>query len=416
MIELGTAECALLTDPGLVMWGYAARLSLGERTHDTLYVKAACFQTRGQHAFFLVTMDLLDVPLDFPQSIEQRLCSTLRRANITVQMVSSHTHAAPSLVATEPQNQTFVAIVIEKIAETCVAAYRRLQPVVRTARWSGEMDQFGAIRRQGKVTPLPLHVQAFYADAEHANPILVLFHLPCHPTVLSAANLRYSAEWPGVARSVIEAHFGDGTQSLFLNGAAGDISTRQTRRAQDFEEMERFGLRAGQVVLATMVKAPDFTVDNPNLVVASSLVTLRPAARIHLAALRDVLNRPCVDQRTAETLTQAMNGYDVVHAADVSDVRIPLRVWYFPGVGLFAFWPGEPFSTFQQLLDAEVSLPIALVGYGGCVGYLPDVTPYQDPSYEVLMSVYGQEGARELLVVTKRLVHELFANQPQGGV
>jgi len=62
------------------------------------------------------------------------------------------------------------------------------------------------------------------------DPLAVLFSYPCHPTVLGAGNLRYTADYPGAARRFVEAAYRqsapDGalrTHALFVPPCFGNL-------------------------------------------------------------------------------------------------------------------------------------------------------------------------------------------------
>ena len=72
-----------------------------------------------------------------------------------------------------------------------------------------------------------------------------LLHYAVHPTVLGPDNLLITRDLVGFAVDRVERALGMKT-CLFLNGAAGNVSTRFTRRAQSFQEAERLGSLPGK--------------------------------------------------------------------------------------------------------------------------------------------------------------------------
>ena len=89
-----------------------------------------------------------------------------------------------------------------------------------------------------------------FEDLEN-NVKAVLYNFTCHPTVLSAENLLFSADYPGYASRVIEKTK-KSSVALFTNGAFGDVSTRFTRREQTFREAQRLGTILAAEVLKTV--------------------------------------------------------------------------------------------------------------------------------------------------------------------
>ena len=97
-------------------------------------------------------------------------------------------------------------------------------------------------------------VSIIRVDALAGNPVATLVHLALHPTIFPAESRVVSADFPGaLRRSLPASRFGT---VLYLNGAAGDISTRFTRRAQDASEVDRIGGEiAGAVANASNLRS-----------------------------------------------------------------------------------------------------------------------------------------------------------------
>ncbi len=71
----------------------------------------------------------------------------------------------------------------------------------------------------------------------------------CHPSILGWQNLLTSSDFVGVACDVLGAALG-GAQVVLLMGAAGDVSTRSTRREQTYAEVDRLGRALVEQLLA----------------------------------------------------------------------------------------------------------------------------------------------------------------------
>jgi hypothetical protein len=100
-------------------------------------------------------------------------------------------------------------------------------------------------------------VAVLRVDNLDGKPIAVLYNYGCHPTVMGTDNLMISADYPGAVRKVLHGMFPD-TVIQFANSAAGDVSTRFTRRAPTFDEVERIGQIMAGAVLHAMNTAEPF--------------------------------------------------------------------------------------------------------------------------------------------------------------
>jgi neutral ceramidase len=420
MLYLGAAEKKLSPPKGLYMAGYADRELPSEGMHDELFVRAVFLANGDQDpGVFVVSCDLLDIPLEWRSRVRQRVRESCSLPGLHVVLVSTHTHAAPDVQRPSPAEQYFAESVLKTIELACYEAYQVRSLCRGWAFGSVDVPSVGSVRRLGKPASLPLTVHTFYTDAlPGESPRAAIVHFPCHPTILSAENRLYSAEYPGVVARQLREVLGD-TVVCFLNGAAGDISTRFTRRNQTFQEVERIGGVLAKEALRR-IHHPEkvgSAANDTRFEVAERDVTLFPQPAPDSAVLSGIESRlertahagtdDARAHRIRHTLEQAVQVWRSGGYANTAPTTVQLTAVSFPGCVDYVFWPGEPFSGYATALQNERNRPLVLVGYAGAVGYLPDVDPHEDVSYEVLMSQYGRVGGQRLLDATKDLLRAL---------
>jgi len=81
-------------------------------------------------------------------------------------------------------------------------------------------------------------------DAE-GRPIAVVVNFAAHPTSIPADNLELSADYPGALKAVVEAELGG--VALFMQGAAGDLSTDRSRHGDYRQYGAALGHEAGHL-------------------------------------------------------------------------------------------------------------------------------------------------------------------------
>ncbi|MGZ4580467.1 MAG: hypothetical protein ACXVXG_07500 [Nocardioidaceae bacterium] len=174
-------------------------------------------------------------------------------------------------------------------------------------------------------------VLAVRDGARATGPVVgLLAVLAVHPTVLPAANREVSPDLPGAVRRALAGHV---RWSVVATGAAGDMSTRASRRAQTPAEVDRLGTEAAGQLRALLDTSPAAAAD--------------PALGVEAA--RGVLPLAPVPAATREA-----------RAAAVVAAR----------------------ATLAAAPDDAV-----LLGYaGGYCGYLPTADAYGRDDYEVLVS------------------------------
>jgi hypothetical protein len=118
-----------------------------------------------------------------------------------------------------------------------------------------------ATNRAHPDTPVDLRLDLLHFAAGEDTAVLGSFD--CHPTVLGPDNLLISADLNGAFCRRLASKLGGSAFVTLATGAAGDISTRHTRRAQDFDEVDRFGTLLADHAYAALSGADSVRLDLP---------------------------------------------------------------------------------------------------------------------------------------------------------
>ena len=189
-------------------------------------------------------------------AVDAALCDRVARVagidRSSLLLAASHTHSGPAGVthALHPAIEDDVDQELRvRFVETCAAAItkareRRTKAIVHMGR--AKTAGFASNRNDAD-GPYSPDVIVLEARALEGRVIGRAVHWTCHPTILSSANLEISADFPGSLRRSLQ-QTGDDIPILFLNGAAGDVSTRFTRQGQSWDEVGRVGRALGETV------------------------------------------------------------------------------------------------------------------------------------------------------------------------
>jgi hypothetical protein len=237
------------------MDGYGARDGVATATRDELTVTALILET-DRHAVAILAADIIAVDDELVLEVAQ--AAGLDAGQLLI--CASHTHSGPAGIIRrlhpaesdrlDPNVRgAFVHCGVEVLAQ----ARARLAPC---SVWLGQVEAPGvAGNRNERDGPVDRRLSVL-AVRRGEKIVAVAIHFSCHPTVLGAANLEYSADYPGALRRALrEDPALRDAPLLFLNGAAGDISTRFTRRSQDASEVERLGGTLARAARAALVEA-----------------------------------------------------------------------------------------------------------------------------------------------------------------
>ena len=414
-MKIGFAKREITPPAGMELGGYAGyRPNSG--VHDPLWCKVILLEQAGVR-YGLVVLDLMCAD----ESLCTRIAAAVAPLGVSKErlIVSAiHSHAAPAGVypgegalarvneAIVPENPGFSAYmesVVAAAAGACAEAAAGLEPFrLRTA--SGQMPPVGSERHTGQKIEGTLTLLEFLTES---GKKLVFYNFPCHPTVLSAANLLVSADFVGQIGQHLDADL-----MVFANGAAGYISTRFTRRESTFAECAHMGALAADYIRKLLENAKP--VELTPLTGRTAMVTL-PArqveteekARLQLeeaTARWQQAVQAGADPGTARILKSYVEGagvnLELAHSmVGIREFSVPVTVFRFGGLN-FATVPGEFYST---LLPENVA---AICYANGYYRYIADCNAYDAGHYEAMAAIVARSGGEILSNTIRQLLDQ----------
>ena len=405
-MRMGFAKREITPPVGTQLAGYAGYRP-NEGVRDPLYCKAVVFE-QNQMRYALVAMDLLSVDEVFYLRIAEKIKALgIEKERLLVSAI--HSHATPWGVfpgegplarinsAEDPKDPAFVTYlekIIEVAANTCAAAVENLEFYeVRTAK--GAVPQVGSERHTGDAPEGELIVVQCKTES---GKLLTLYNFPCHPTVLSAANLQVSADFVSGIEDLLEADM-----AVFLNSAAGDISTRFTRKESTFEECERMGHIAAEQIKKTISNVP-YKAPEPirgihtKITLKARKVETPEVAQKQYEELTkqwEDAQEKGVDAETLRILKSYVEGAGVnlqfaTTMGEMKELHLPVTVFQFCGIE-FATIPGEIFSTLKPQ-------DLSIISYtNGYYRYVCSEGAYKKSYYEALAAIIAQGEGEQLM-------------------
>jgi neutral ceramidase len=422
-LRAGVARTTITPPLGSPLVGFADR---GDSTgcHDELTATALVLES-GQLRVALVACDLLYIrgAAQMKQAISDATGIPPERVLLT----ASHTHYGPALDA----EQEAAAALVPAAKWPLVAAYRQnllfsLAGVVSVAcqqlddaviGWAEGSAVIGINRRErlpdgsiilGNNPGGPCDHRVLVTRIDHADgrPLAVLLNTACHGVSLGSDCTDISADFPGVARELIERE--TGAACMFLQGAAGNINP--TLMGWDWTYARRLGLTLGAEgarLFWTARPQPGQGLGFAGL--TEPLPALMPAtleeARKQVAELQAELAGSGDGQSLGSTwaqwrLTRAMRAADALAGsgalppvqAELAAVRM--------GDGLAMITsPGEVFTELGQAIVAQSPFPGTIFsGYTNeAIGYVPTPAAYPEGGYEVTHSCYVASASAAVL-------------------
>ncbi len=286
-----------ITPPiGLPMGGYMARRGVAQGILDPLTARLVVLEA-GILKVLLVVLEVDAVGEEIVQLIRSRLRRAVGCLEEHIIVATTHTHSGPQgFEKPNPACSEYVDSIVSRIVEGVTDSSQRLREVrVHVAR----VNALGiAANRLHPDEPVdPEVVVAVFLDKDAPIPVGVLANYACHPTVLGSANLKYSGDIFGFAARAVQKELG--VPCVLTNAAEGDVSTRFTRRAQDYTEVARLGEQLGTAILKGVKAAQALPPD------LSELKVVHETVRLPLRRLPSVAEAEEVAARAREELERA---------------------------------------------------------------------------------------------------------------
>ena len=385
-LRAGVARADITPSKLMQMYGYANRkCGPANGTHDPLFAKALVLETGGSR-LGIVTLDLGSMVSD---RLRREAAAKL---NLPVLLLAaSHTHSAPAFLpygsapSMGPEAEAYLAEVEDKVLGALAEASRSMFDArLGVARGSLQLGYNRLLLRDdGRARalfdnldrvpygPVDPEVVLLRVDDTSGRSRALLVHYAAHSVVLGPTNCKYSADYPGVLQSKVEAEL-EGVQCMFVQGGAGDINPlfqgRSGKEEDDFLLVRKMGELLAAEVLRTNRRVQPLSPKKHSIESRSEVLTFA--------------NRWEKDKKL-----------DVGIATVLIDGEIAL-----------ATLPGEPLHKLQRMWKEQADVPYPLFyGYtftsgGTWAGYIPDLRSAAYGGYGADASTSIEVGAGETLM------------------
>ncbi|MGV1760202.1 neutral/alkaline non-lysosomal ceramidase N-terminal domain-containing protein [Rhizobium sp. A22-96] len=384
MIEAGAAIIDITPTPGLSMSGFAARSLPAKGAHDPLTARAVVI---GDTA--VVVADVIGIDAGMSARIRQR-CA-LPADNIVV--AALHNHGGPVSMARR-LSLTADPAYLERLEDACVAAIDKAVAARRPARIvvSQGSDPDIARNRCHPDGPVDTSLTLLRIRGEDGAMIAVVTAYACHPVVLGADNLLWTADYPHFVRRSLEEAY-PGAIALFMTGCAGDANTGHSAHAsitlaadpeRSYEAAQRIGGKIAEAALTAdeVPIADDISARNGTVMLAFE--------RRETEALDLLEERWRNEALTAEPARKNLLGYWADWAKNIAPTapaplaaRVTVLNW--GGIPIVAL-PGEIFTETVLAIRAALGpkKPAFVIGFADDnPGYIPPASEFAYGGYEV---------------------------------
>lgn len=424
--QVGFARADITPAGSLDMGGYLARQWSAEGTHDPLFVKAISFGC-SRRRVLLLAFDLLCLSGKWCRMAKRVIGEKMHIPAAHILLAATHTHSGP--VAFFPDSAITQPVaayedsLLEKALQAAESALTSAEPSI--LREGSGVTQTVALNRRDPLQAPDDLLSVVRVETPSGSVSGHLISFSCHPTVMSAENLQYSADLFGSASRHVENKY-EGSFCIMFNGAAGDLSTRFARKRQTWSELDRLGKKLARTIVrasnaSTPVKAAPISARTEQM--KFSFRPVLPPAKAQrkyesaeqqysAAAVRDDskgrlrLLRAQVEGASAQLLISRLGGWKSLFGVAEPDLELQvIRV----GDLIFCGLSGEFFG--RRGLDlSRAARPKRgiVIGYAnGYWGYLVPPAESRNGGYEAMMSPLDARDEPHVVRRAKALINEI---------
>lgn len=233
-MKIGVSKVDITPSESVPLAGYAHRKGTSSGIIDRIYGRILLIND-----VVIISLELLNVDEDLWEKIALLFSKNLGVSKKNIIVTATHTHSAP-VISWDP----FIDLWIRPNSLDKVKSYREFVvsllrqatkkiSIVESSLYASKTLIEGI--SSNRVDPRgPIDREAVFLFDSKKNFIAINF--ACHPTILPPTNNMISGDLAGAIMRLFEKTY---NTSLYLNGAAGNISTRFTRVSRNYREVLR---------------------------------------------------------------------------------------------------------------------------------------------------------------------------------
>lgn len=403
--------------------GYDKRKKNSEGIHDDLYARCLIFKTDNS-LLVLVSLDILGIDEVLSEKIKKSISNIDNEINAEgVFIFATHTHSGPSTAFSG--RQTFDREYFDFLVSSCTETFIKAKLDLKDSKVylnTAEIHGVASKRNGYEAIKGDTGVKCSFIRVVRKDRKDIFINFPCHMTVLDENNLLCSKDIEyGLETALNEKGI---SNLLYANGAAGDISTRFSKREASYDEVKRLGgLLAEQILDAGIsgsgeIKLQQILFKGTEFQLKYKMSLTEDEKKAKLAEIQNNISK-IKDRRSKRDMDSALL---VLQRPDKDFNNIPgtIKVGreYFKNVKIHCAIAGEiafigiPFEIYYSTgIKIEAMLKkkygcntVFILGY--CEGYGGYVPPFEDflrISYETVACPFEMHGENKLLCAVENI-------------
>lgn len=385
--------------------GYIKRREPSTCVLDDICVKTIVYELEQDHVLVMSSVDLLALDEAMVNDMQRVVKEITGSREIIV--AATHTHSAPSTLFRDmipfmsftEFNEDYYQFFLSSFEKSLREAYDRAEKaecIATTLNIQGI-----ATNRNNPSIPIDDKATVLKCSGDRVKVGVVNYGV--HPTVLGPDNLCISRDLVGAAEDLLKMK--SGVDFVFINGAAGDVSTRFTRRNQTYNEVIRLGALLADNVINGMSNAQWKKIEGSSFNKNSKLINLEFDAKkfesisselfVKLKSIKS--HHDIGHSRVAESIKEALDAIKLIQENIYKKHFSTITITAYSidrRLGLIVF-PGEALSSIAMNCRKLANTEIIFAGYAnGYYGYFSDRTIQE--TYEDLMTMFTEKSVRDV--------------------
>jgi hypothetical protein len=440
-LRVGVSHSDITPPLGTPMEGYIERRGVSQGVHDRLFAKAMVLEDSSEKKVAVVSVDLIGVGSWIVGTARDKIESKTGIKREDIMIAATHTHSGPRGIGNLLIGENFFSrgffnrelseSVVNGIAQAVGGADKRLAEA-KIGLGRGNVTGLCSNRRS-RSGPYDPELGVVRVDStDSMQTIGCIVNYGCHPTVLGASSLFFSADFPGYARDTIETALNEKlrqgeAEALYLNGASGNVSTRFTRKEATFAEAERTGRALGSQALRIMKAVnkirDDLVISRSSEVIKLVRRTLPPLdfVKNDLKRGQETLKQMRArgvsegEIRVVESMTEGakalLAAYEYASKSPRQEFEAEIQVLRLGELATLCAVPAELFAELGLEIKKRLGPmnPLVVCYANGFIGYVLTEEAFREGGYESLITLLDSNAGNiivdEIDKLGKNLLH-----------
>lgn len=394
-LKAGVGRSDITPEVGVELAGYGPfleRKSTG--VHDPLFCKALLLESEKEKGIVLIC-DLIGIKDFLVKEIRKFISTRFPISREKILVGGIHTHSGPAAgghIAWGEEDKDYISNLPKLILPAVEEAFKNLKEVkigVGHFPINGEEISYNRVQKESGVNKEIGLIKL--VERENEKPLALLVNYGAHAVVQGPANTLISRDWPGKAVDATEENLG--TETIFLQGACGDINSKPAASKdpeEGFHQIERIGKFFAETAIESFRKLPAKELEKFSFNQFFINLPCEPISKEELEKTikenEEILKKENIEKAKKKSAQFQMAGakaqLSLYEKSEVNSMKIEVQLIEIDN-GLIIAVPAELFSEFAHSL--ERNLPekevFVVTHANGSIGYIPSVYDFENKLY-----------------------------------